>query len=123
METRSRLIAAISTLIATYVAYLLLDVGGPTLNVLGPVPWTTNASTSDDFIALGASTHLSSVHDLVQPLQRIAFGSCNDQSMEQPLWKNIAAYTPELWLWMGDNVRSVACMRVGMSWCVSACVY
>uniref|UniRef100_K3WK40 PhoD-like phosphatase metallophosphatase domain-containing protein n=1 Tax=Globisporangium ultimum (strain ATCC 200006 / CBS 805.95 / DAOM BR144) TaxID=431595 RepID=K3WK40_GLOUD len=45
-----------------------------------------------------------SVHDIAKPLVKIAFGSCNDQSMEQPLWKNIAAHEPELWLWMGDNI-------------------
>ena len=44
------------------------------------------------------------VQDLAQPLQRVAFGSCNDQSFPQPLWPTIAAHKPELWVWMGDNV-------------------
>ncbi|TMW63409.1 hypothetical protein Poli38472_002350 [Pythium oligandrum] len=45
-----------------------------------------------------------SVHDIQAPLQRIGFGSCNDQSMEQPLWPAIINYDPELWVWMGDNI-------------------
>ena len=44
------------------------------------------------------------VQDLEKPLQRVAFGSCNDQSFPQPLWPKIAAHEPELWIWMGDNV-------------------
>ncbi|RLN90672.1 hypothetical protein BBJ28_00015396 [Nothophytophthora sp. Chile5] len=43
------------------------------------------------------------VENINKPLDRIAFGSCNDQSFPQPMWKNIAAHEPELWLWMGDN--------------------
>ncbi|KAF4042220.1 Pleckstrin homology domain-containing proteinoD [Phytophthora infestans] len=45
-----------------------------------------------------------SVQVLKDPLQRVAFGSCNDQSFPQPLWTNIAAHKPELWVWMGDNI-------------------
>lgn len=37
-------------------------------------------------------------------LTRIAFGSCNDQSADQPLWDPIRAANPDLWLWLGDNV-------------------
>jgi len=37
-------------------------------------------------------------------LTRIAFGSCNDQGREQPLWGPIRAATPDLWVWLGDNV-------------------
>uniref|UniRef100_M4C1D9 PhoD-like phosphatase metallophosphatase domain-containing protein n=1 Tax=Hyaloperonospora arabidopsidis (strain Emoy2) TaxID=559515 RepID=M4C1D9_HYAAE len=44
------------------------------------------------------------VQDLEKPLQRVAFGSCNDQSFPQPLWPKIAAHEPELWIWMGDNI-------------------
>ncbi|CEG45973.1 phoD [Plasmopara halstedii] len=44
------------------------------------------------------------VADLKQPLQRVAFGSCNDQSFPQPLWPHIAAHEPQLWIWMGDII-------------------
>jgi hypothetical protein len=49
----------------------------------------------------------SRVQELKQPPKRVAFGSCNDQSFPQPMWPNIAAHEPELWVWMGDNVRAV----------------
>lgn len=38
------------------------------------------------------------------PLERIAFGSCNNQDLPQPLWETIAAYQPQLWIWLGDNI-------------------
>ncbi|KAL4159991.1 hypothetical protein PRNP1_000563 [Phytophthora ramorum] len=44
------------------------------------------------------------VEDLKEPLTRVAFGSCNDQSFPQPMWPNISAHKPELWIWMGDNI-------------------
>ncbi|MFK7907714.1 MAG: alkaline phosphatase D family protein [Chitinophagales bacterium] len=37
-------------------------------------------------------------------LQTIAFGSCNNQKKPQPLWKDILAYNPDLWIWLGDNI-------------------
>ncbi|MGM0587904.1 MAG: alkaline phosphatase D family protein [Bacteroidota bacterium] len=37
-------------------------------------------------------------------LTRIAFGSCNRQNLKQPLWDDILAFDPQLWIWMGDNI-------------------
>lgn len=37
-------------------------------------------------------------------LTRIAFGSCNHQDREQPLWPVIQAAEPDLWIWLGDNI-------------------
>lgn len=37
-------------------------------------------------------------------LQRIAFGSCCKQTVEQPIWDAIAAQAPDLFLFLGDNV-------------------
>lgn len=45
------------------------------------------------------------VEDIHRPLQTFGFGSCNDQSLPQPLWPNILNHHLDLWLWMGDNVR------------------
>ncbi|DBA02374.1 TPA: hypothetical protein N0F65_007193 [Lagenidium giganteum] len=45
-----------------------------------------------------------SVADITKTLDRVAFGSCNDQSFEQPLWTTINQHKPELWVWMGDNI-------------------
>jgi len=42
--------------------------------------------------------------DLAKPLQKIAFGSCAMQFLPQPIWKAIARQTPELFLFLGDNI-------------------
>ncbi len=34
----------------------------------------------------------------------ITFGSCNDEDKAQPLWKDIVAEKPNLWIWLGDNI-------------------
>lgn len=39
-----------------------------------------------------------------EPLERIAFGSCNKQDLPQPLWPVITAWKPQLWIWLGDNI-------------------
>jgi alkaline phosphatase D len=38
------------------------------------------------------------------PLQRIAFGSCNDQNKPQPIWSAVLESRPDLFLFAGDNV-------------------
>lgn len=42
--------------------------------------------------------------DRDQPLERIAFGSCSDEDVEQPLWAPILHSDPQLWVWLGDNI-------------------
>ena len=39
-----------------------------------------------------------------KPLTTIAFGSCSDQKRPQPLWDDIVAQKPDLWIWLGDNI-------------------
>ncbi len=39
-----------------------------------------------------------------EPLRRIAFGSCNDQTKRQDHWQWIARENPQLWIWLGDNI-------------------
>ncbi|GAA4005674.1 hypothetical protein GCM10022408_16840 [Hymenobacter fastidiosus] len=34
----------------------------------------------------------------------IAFGSCNRHDLPQPLWDDIAAQKPNVWIWLGDNI-------------------
>ncbi|MDW3193229.1 MAG: alkaline phosphatase D family protein [Cytophagales bacterium] len=34
----------------------------------------------------------------------IAFGSCNDQDLPQPMWDEIVDEQPDLWIWLGDNI-------------------
>lgn len=38
------------------------------------------------------------------PLSRIAFGSCANQAMGQPIWEAVLSYRPDLFLFCGDNV-------------------
>lgn len=40
----------------------------------------------------------------LKTLRRIAFGSCNNQNDHQPLWKDIIAQKPDLWIWGGDAI-------------------
>ena len=42
--------------------------------------------------------------DTTQTLTTIAFGSCNKQEEPQPLWDDILAQQPGLWIWLGDNI-------------------
>ncbi|MBC9868240.1 MAG: alkaline phosphatase family protein [Opitutae bacterium] len=42
--------------------------------------------------------------DLSRPLTSIAFGSCNRETLPQPMWGVILAAKPDLWIWGGDNV-------------------
>lgn len=37
-------------------------------------------------------------------ITNIAFGSCSRQSLPQPLWDDIVAQKPDLWIWLGDNI-------------------
>ncbi len=44
--------------------------------------------------------------ELLRPknLTRIAFGSCNNQNHDQPLWKDLMLTKPDLWIWGGDII-------------------
>ncbi|MGP1352233.1 MAG: alkaline phosphatase D family protein [Parasphingopyxis sp.] len=42
--------------------------------------------------------------DVSQPIQRIAFGSCNHQHRHQTIWPVIAGHDPDLFLMIGNNV-------------------
>ena len=42
--------------------------------------------------------------DQLQNLKKIAFGSCNNQNDEQPLWKDMIKQRPDLFIWGGDNI-------------------
>ena len=39
-----------------------------------------------------------------QAVTTIAFGSCSDQKRPQPLWDDIVAQKPDVWIWLGDNI-------------------
>ncbi len=40
----------------------------------------------------------------IDSINTFAFGSCNDQSKNQPLWPYILKEKPQLWIWGGDNI-------------------
>ena len=42
--------------------------------------------------------------DTKNTLQTIAFGSCNNQSKNQEMWKHVVVNKPDLWIWLGDNI-------------------
>lgn len=48
-------------------------------------------------------------------MQRMAFGSCNDQFQKPFLWPAIRAREPQFWLWMGDAVRALVAADVSVS--------
>ena len=48
-----------------------------------------------------------------QPLSAIAFGSCARERQEQPVWQDIIAQKPELFLMIGDNHYADFWMRDG----------
>lgn len=39
-----------------------------------------------------------------KPVTTIAFGSCSDQKRPTPLWDDIVAQKPDVWIWLGDNI-------------------
>ena len=41
-----------------------------------------------------------------KPLSRIAFGSCLGQDLPQPIWKQVLAAKPDVFVFLGDNVYS-----------------
>ncbi|GAQ83664.1 alkaline phosphatase D [Klebsormidium nitens] len=58
-----------------------------------------HASATLDFIKSSQLPNLDT-----EPLTRIAFGSCINQTIQQPIWNAINAYHPQLWIWLGDNI-------------------
>ncbi|MBB6609899.1 alkaline phosphatase family protein [Pontibacter sp. Tf4] len=38
------------------------------------------------------------------PVQTIAFGSCNRQDLPQVIWPAINQHNPDVWVWLGDNI-------------------
>ena len=39
-----------------------------------------------------------------EPVERIAFGSCNKHDSEQPMWQVIQQQEPDVWIWTGDII-------------------
>lgn len=59
------------------------------------------------FLALFSLTYIAEAKfpdNFDQPLEVIAFGSCNRDELPQPVWPAVTALTPDLWIWAGDNI-------------------
>ncbi len=59
------------------------------------------------FSFLFSSTLLATNHERLMSLKtvtRFVFGSCNDQTKAQPLWKEMLKVRPDFFMWSGDNV-------------------
>jgi alkaline phosphatase D len=73
----------------------------------GPRPQPMRPEPAPPQPAAVASTALASAPaplPVPPPPFRIAFGSCNDTRLPQTFWTAVAAQSPDLWIWLGDNV-------------------
>lgn len=52
----------------------------------------------------GCQTTKQETSQRQSPVTTIAFGSCSDQKRPQPLWDDILAQKPNVWIWLGDNI-------------------
>jgi alkaline phosphatase D len=50
------------------------------------------------------TARVSSDSQRSKAVTKIAFGSCSDQKRAQPLWDDIVAQKPDVWIWLGDNI-------------------
>jgi alkaline phosphatase D len=62
------------------------------------------ASTDGPYAIVPVQRELTQNADSLKSLKSFAFGSCNKQYLPQPIWKNIMADAPDLFLWTGDVV-------------------
>ncbi|WBA43780.1 alkaline phosphatase D family protein [Hymenobacter canadensis] len=56
------------------------------------------------FLLLAASLLTNCTAEAQKNALTIAFGSCNRHTLPQPLWNDIAAQKPDVWVWLGDNI-------------------
>jgi alkaline phosphatase D len=55
-------------------------------------------------VTAAAATATPALSQNRPPLSRIAFGSCANQTMGQPIWDALLSYRPDLFIFCGDNV-------------------
>lgn len=59
------------------------------------------------FISCGSSkSDIKTANSNLESDLVIAFGSCNKQSSENVLWKEVVKHKPSVWIWGGDNIYS-----------------
>ncbi len=62
------------------------------------------AASAQDIIVNEKFANTARKLDAKNTLQTIAFGSCNNQSKSQEMWKHVVVNKPDLWIWLGDNI-------------------
>ncbi len=55
-------------------------------------------------LALAFQPLAAAAQEAPVPLQRIAFGSCANQNLDQPVWDAVVAAKPDLFVFVGDNI-------------------
>lgn len=50
------------------------------------------------------TAHAKFPDNFAEPLEVIAFGSCNRDELPQPVWPAVTALEPDLWIWGGDTI-------------------
>ena len=55
-------------------------------------------------LLLGVAVMSDVSGDTVSGSVKVAFGSCSKPDRTTEIWKSVAAYGPDAWVWMGDNV-------------------
>ncbi len=65
---------------------------------------TSNTITPPNNPSQDFSSNNQALLDSLGNLETIAFGSCNDEDDEQPIWSVIGRENPDLWIWLGDNI-------------------
>lgn len=58
------------------------------------------------FFSFNSCKLTPTLHNTEKQPFKIAFGSCNNQRLENFLWKEIVKQQPNAWLWGGDNTYS-----------------
>ncbi|MBK9038170.1 MAG: hypothetical protein IPL83_03235 [Bdellovibrionales bacterium] len=46
----------------------------------------------------------SSKVEILEPVTQFSFGSCNKETLPQPLWPALTAIKPQFYIWMGDAI-------------------
>ncbi|MBK9039241.1 MAG: alkaline phosphatase family protein [Bdellovibrionales bacterium] len=46
----------------------------------------------------------SSKVEILEPVIQFSFGSCNKETLPQPLWTALTAIKPQFYIWMGDAI-------------------
>ncbi|RYZ71079.1 MAG: alkaline phosphatase family protein [Proteobacteria bacterium] len=62
------------------------------------------ATAEGPYEAVAVQKELTPNADTLKDVKSFAFGSCNKQHLPQPIWKNIIADAPDLFVWTGDVV-------------------